>query len=473
MRQLVILGGGTAGTMAANKLRRKLDRAEWAITVVDRDDTHHYQPGYLFLPFGTYTRDQVVRSRHRFIGDGIDLVLAEIDRVDAAAHTVHLAGGRELAYDQLIIATGCEPRPDMTPGMAEAMAADETTARGGAGVHAAAPGCISSTRWRGRWHCTRRWSGSPAGAWSSTSTSCRSSARWRRWSSPSSPTPTSVSARRGRRWRSSTSHPSTAPSPSRSPRASWARCSRTAASSSRRTSPSSGWTRSFKELVSYDEREVPYDLLVTVPINMGRSTWPGRARRRDELRALSTSTPALVRPRRTSSSWATRATSRRRRPARWPTSRSTCSWSTTGHYRRPAPAAQLRRARQLLHRVRQRQGAAHRLQLRHRATTPASSRSRGRADDAAQGDPANHWPREVDVQVDVLERAAARPPDLPTSSGGNMPRMAGKEFPSPRRAPHPQRPRRCPAPAPDHVPPTSTPRLLTPPVLPDPSIPKF
>ncbi|QQS02327.1 MAG: NAD(P)/FAD-dependent oxidoreductase [Austwickia sp.] len=135
MRQLVILGGGTAGTMAANKLRRKLDRAEWAITVVDRDDTHHYQPGYLFLPFGTYTRDQVVRSRHRFIGDGIDLVLAEIDRVDAAAHTVHLAGGRELAYDQLIIATGCEPRPDKTPGMAEAMAADETTARGGAGVH--------------------------------------------------------------------------------------------------------------------------------------------------------------------------------------------------------------------------------------------------------------------------------------------------------------------------------------------------
>ncbi|MCA0436205.1 MAG: NAD(P)/FAD-dependent oxidoreductase [Actinobacteria bacterium] len=123
MRRLVILGGGTAGTMAANKLRRKLSDHEWSITVVDRDDSHHYQPGYLFVPFGTYTADQVVRSRHAFIGDGIDLVFAEIDRVDAAEHTVHLEGGRELAYDQLIVATGCEPRPDMTPGLAEAMAA--------------------------------------------------------------------------------------------------------------------------------------------------------------------------------------------------------------------------------------------------------------------------------------------------------------------------------------------------------------
>ena len=52
MRHLVILGGGTAGTMIANKLRHRLDRTEWSITVVDRDDEHHYQPGYLFLPFG-------------------------------------------------------------------------------------------------------------------------------------------------------------------------------------------------------------------------------------------------------------------------------------------------------------------------------------------------------------------------------------------------------------------------------------
>ena len=116
MRRLVILGGGTAGTMVANKLRSAYPPAELEITVVDRDDDHHYQPGYLFLPFGIYDEGKIVRSRHHFIPDGVELVLAEIDRVDAHAKTVHLADGRELDYDTLVIATGVEPRPDLTPG---------------------------------------------------------------------------------------------------------------------------------------------------------------------------------------------------------------------------------------------------------------------------------------------------------------------------------------------------------------------
>jgi len=102
--------------MVANKLRSAYPASELEITVVDRDDEHHYQPGYLFLPFGIYDEGKIVRSRHHFIPDGVQLVLAEIDRVDAAAKCVHLADGRELEYDTLVIATGVEPRPDLTPG---------------------------------------------------------------------------------------------------------------------------------------------------------------------------------------------------------------------------------------------------------------------------------------------------------------------------------------------------------------------
>jgi sulfide:quinone oxidoreductase len=116
-RRLVVLGGGTAGTMVVNKLRRRLPRRSWEITVVDRDDDHLYQPGFLFLPFGTYAAEQVVRKRHRFIPDGVDLVLGEIDRVDPEQRVVHLEGGRTLGYDYLVIATGTSPRPDQTPGM--------------------------------------------------------------------------------------------------------------------------------------------------------------------------------------------------------------------------------------------------------------------------------------------------------------------------------------------------------------------
>ncbi len=119
MKDLLILGSGTAGTMIANKMRRKLPEDEWRITIVDRDDKHHYQPGYLFLPFGTYTEKQVVRSRHTFLPDGVDFVIAEVDKVEPEASTVRLTDGRALDYDYLVIASGTTPRPDQTPGMSD------------------------------------------------------------------------------------------------------------------------------------------------------------------------------------------------------------------------------------------------------------------------------------------------------------------------------------------------------------------
>ncbi|MGD9955200.1 MAG: NAD(P)/FAD-dependent oxidoreductase [Candidatus Nanopelagicales bacterium] len=117
MKHLLILGGGTAGTITANKLRKRLPKAEWDITVVDRDDKHDYQPGYLFIPFGIYQPDEVTKSRRKYLSDDIPLIYAEIDKVDAEAKTVVLADGRVLPYDQLVIATGVTPRPDQTPGM--------------------------------------------------------------------------------------------------------------------------------------------------------------------------------------------------------------------------------------------------------------------------------------------------------------------------------------------------------------------
>ncbi len=117
MKRLLILGAGTAGTMAANKLRPQLPRDEWNVTIVDQSDTHYYQPGYLFIPFGIYRPDEVTKPTKRFIPSGVDLVTGEIDRVVADENRVLLADGREFKYDYLIIASGTTPRPDQTPGM--------------------------------------------------------------------------------------------------------------------------------------------------------------------------------------------------------------------------------------------------------------------------------------------------------------------------------------------------------------------
>ena len=114
--RIVILGGGTGGTLVANRLRRRLGRSA-EIVVVDRDDDHIYQPGLLFVPFGLADPAALVRSRAAQLGDGIEFRLADVDHVDVDASAVHLGGGATLGYDALVIATGAELLPDETEGM--------------------------------------------------------------------------------------------------------------------------------------------------------------------------------------------------------------------------------------------------------------------------------------------------------------------------------------------------------------------
>ena len=64
MKKLLILGAGTAGTMVANRMSNMLDRDEWRIIIVDRDQNHYYQPGFLFIPFGIYGKIQRLVGKH-------------------------------------------------------------------------------------------------------------------------------------------------------------------------------------------------------------------------------------------------------------------------------------------------------------------------------------------------------------------------------------------------------------------------
>jgi sulfide:quinone oxidoreductase len=124
MRHLVVLGAGTAGTMVANRLRPRLPRAEWTITVVEPSATHFYQPGFLFLAFGTTRAKDVTRPVRDTLGRGIDVVVGSVDRIDRAGRLVLLEDERSLPYDHLVIATGTSPRPEETPGMADDLGGD-------------------------------------------------------------------------------------------------------------------------------------------------------------------------------------------------------------------------------------------------------------------------------------------------------------------------------------------------------------
>lgn len=117
MKRIVILGAGTAGTMMANHLRLELDQEEWEIQIIDEREEHHYQPGYLFLPFDIYSPEDIIKSIKEFIPKGVKLLTAKIDQVVADKNIVLLQNGDQLHYNVLIVATGAKIAPEEIPGM--------------------------------------------------------------------------------------------------------------------------------------------------------------------------------------------------------------------------------------------------------------------------------------------------------------------------------------------------------------------
>ena len=117
MKKMVILGAGTAGTMMLNKLVKVLNRSEWEFTIIDKDDNHYYQPGFLFIPFGVYKPEVVIRKKKEFFPGGINAIFAEFEKIQPESSKVIMKDGREISYDMLIVATGCNIRPSETEGL--------------------------------------------------------------------------------------------------------------------------------------------------------------------------------------------------------------------------------------------------------------------------------------------------------------------------------------------------------------------
>ncbi|MEQ8713153.1 MAG: FAD/NAD(P)-binding oxidoreductase [Cyclobacteriaceae bacterium] len=117
MKNLVIIGAGSAGTMMVNHLHQRLP-ADWKITVVDPHPVHYYQPGFLFLPFGIYEEKDLYKEKKNYIPKHADYLQVEVDRILPDENKILIKGDfPELHYDLLIVATGSRIAPEEVDGM--------------------------------------------------------------------------------------------------------------------------------------------------------------------------------------------------------------------------------------------------------------------------------------------------------------------------------------------------------------------
>jgi NADH dehydrogenase FAD-containing subunit len=98
--EAVVIGGGYAGVMAANRLTKRADVAVTLInpraTFVERIRLHQLVGG---------SDDAVVDYDH-VLADGVRLVVDAADRIDAVGRTVTLVSGTTVSYDYLVYAVG-------------------------------------------------------------------------------------------------------------------------------------------------------------------------------------------------------------------------------------------------------------------------------------------------------------------------------------------------------------------------------
>ncbi len=114
---ILVLGGGIGGVVAANVLSKELSR-EHKIVLVDRRAKHRFSPSYPWLMMGWREPHQVTRNLSLLNKKGVKYIKSEITKIDPANRVVKIST-KDLAYDYLIVALGAELAPETIPGFSD------------------------------------------------------------------------------------------------------------------------------------------------------------------------------------------------------------------------------------------------------------------------------------------------------------------------------------------------------------------
>ncbi|MFB6106496.1 MAG: NAD(P)/FAD-dependent oxidoreductase [Halobacteriaceae archaeon] len=123
MTRIAIVGGGTGGTVLANRLADKLgpelDDDEVEVVLINDGPDHVYKPVYLYVAFGKRTLEDSRRPLRDLVDSRVDIEIGRVTAVDADAKTLSFEDGDAMDYDYLVMATGADLAPEEVPGLVE------------------------------------------------------------------------------------------------------------------------------------------------------------------------------------------------------------------------------------------------------------------------------------------------------------------------------------------------------------------
>jgi sulfide:quinone oxidoreductase len=112
MKKVLILGGGTGGTMLANTL----DRRQFEITLLSASSQHMFQPALLYVAF-KHASPRIMRDERKLLPCHVKLVQDTVTRVNLNEHVVSTTSGTQYIYDYIVLATGVRTDPAQIPGL--------------------------------------------------------------------------------------------------------------------------------------------------------------------------------------------------------------------------------------------------------------------------------------------------------------------------------------------------------------------
>lgn len=122
--RIMIVGGGTGGTIVANllarKLRREIASGQVELVLISESPVHYYKPAFMYVAFNLFHHHELARPERQLLSPEIRFITDKIEAFDFKQRRLYGASKQHYDWDLLVIATGCTPFPQKIPGLAEA-----------------------------------------------------------------------------------------------------------------------------------------------------------------------------------------------------------------------------------------------------------------------------------------------------------------------------------------------------------------